>query len=204
MKITEIVWIFKKTRHIVEAFNNITIIYTNHNVVLKITFQIILFTIFTNKLNFRLVRASNYIQRFNLNIKHKSKKQHVISNALFRFVNVNINRSLKKIVDEKKLNALFIASLIKINSNFKSRIIANYKFNLNWQRILAILNINVNNDENIVKLLFYKKKRWFDFSIRRYYYRQSRIQTSLFLYITFRRSKYFSISLRWDWLCRLC
>ena len=77
------------------------------------------------------MRALNYIQRFNLNIKHKSKKQHIILNTLFRFVNVNINRSLKKIVDEKKLNALFIASLIKINLNFKNRIIVDYKFGFN-------------------------------------------------------------------------
>ena len=131
LKIIKIVWVFKKTRYIVEIFNNITIIYTNHNVALKITFQIILFTIFINKLKFRFVRASNYIQRFNLNIKHKFEKQHIISNALSRFVNVNINRSLKKIVNEKKLNAFFIASLIKINLNFKNRIIVDYKFDFN-------------------------------------------------------------------------
>ena len=158
LKIAEIVWILKKTRYIVEAFSSITVIYTNHGVALKITFQIILFIIFTNKLNLRFVRVSNYIQRFNLNIKHKSEKQHVISNALSRFVSANINRSLKKVVDEKELNVLFIASLIKMNSNFKSRIIVDYKFNLNWQRISAILNVNVNNGENVVKLLFYKRE----------------------------------------------
>ena len=83
LKIVDIIWMLKKTRYIVKVFNNIIIIYIDHDVVLKITFQTTLFITFTNKLNFRLIRASNYIQRFNLEIRHKFDKQHVVSNVLF-------------------------------------------------------------------------------------------------------------------------
>ena len=98
-----------------KIFNNIIIIYIDYDVVLKITFQTTLFITFTNKLNFRLIRASNYIQRFNFKIRHKFDKQHVVSNVLFRLFNVNVNTSHEKIVDENELNILFIVFLIKMN-----------------------------------------------------------------------------------------
>ena len=158
LKIVDIVWILKKTRHIVKIFNNIIIIYIDHDVVLKITFQTTLFITFINKLNFRLIRASNYIQRFNLDIRHKFDKQHVVSNVLSRLFNVNVNTSHEKIVNENELNALFIVSLMKMNQKFKDRILIDYKIDLNWQRIFVTLNIEIKNDENVAKLFFYKKK----------------------------------------------
>ena len=114
-----------------KVFSNTIIIYTDHDVVLKIASQTTLFTTFINKLNFRLIRASNYIQRFNLDIRHKFDKQHVVSNVLFRLFSVNVNTSHEKIVDESELNALFIVFLVKMNQKFKNRILIDYKIDLN-------------------------------------------------------------------------
>ena len=158
LKIIDIVWMFKKTRHIMKIFNNFIIIYIDHDVVLKIIFQIIFFITSIDKLNFRLIKTFDYIQRFTLNIKHKSKKQHIIFDVLFWFVNENINSSHEWQIDENKLNLLFIAILMKMKFNFKWRILNDYKNDLNWQRIFVILNSNANNDENVAKLFFYKKK----------------------------------------------
>ena len=131
LKIVDIVWMLKKTRHIVKIFNNIIIIYIDHDVVLKIIFQTTLFTTFTNKLKLRLICASNYIQRFNLEIRHKFDKQHVVSNVLFRLFSVNVNTSYEKIVNENELNALFTVSLMKMNQEFKNRILIDYKIDFN-------------------------------------------------------------------------
>ena len=61
------------------------------------------------------MRAFDYIQRFNLDIKYKLDKQYVMSNILFKLVNDNINSLVN--VDENEFDALFTISLIEINSN---------------------------------------------------------------------------------------
>ena len=119
----------KKIRYIIKTSNqSITIIiYINHDAALDITKQISFFTSFTNKLNFRLMRISNYIQRFNFDIRYKFDKQHIMSNAFFRLISDNIN-----VFDhDDELNALFTISLMKMNSNFKQRILNDYKSNFN-------------------------------------------------------------------------
>ena len=191
MKLAEIVWMLKKIRHLMKAaaFDLLIVIYTDYDVALKIIKQTSLITSFINKLNFRFIRVFDYLQRFNLNIRHKFDKQHIIFNAFSRLISDNIDFALRKFIDEKKFNVLtctltksltnnefltdntflaneksfakndkfvlFIISLIEMNSDFKQRILKDYKFNLNWQRISDVLKINNNDDENVVKLSFY-------------------------------------------------
>ena len=103
-----------------------TIIYTNHEVAFNIVSQTTLFIIFIDKLNFKFIRVFDYIQRFNLNIRYKFNKQHIVSNVLFKLLNNNIEF---KNVDN--LNVLFIASLIEINKIFRKRLLNDYKFDFN-------------------------------------------------------------------------
>ena len=102
------------------------------------------------------MKTSNYFQHFNLNIRHKSKKQYIISDVLSRSTFVNIVAKFfantKSFINENELNILFIVSLIKMNKVFRKRIIDDYKNDLNWQKIEIILNI-----ENDVKLSFSQK-----------------------------------------------
>jgi hypothetical protein len=107
----------------IEFFKKSTILFTDHESVLKIVKQTSLFTFFIDRLNLRLIRAFEYIQRFNVIIKHKSDKQHIVSNALFRLVNDNDESN---IFESKKLDALFIIALIKMKSKFKAKIIDEY------------------------------------------------------------------------------
>lgn len=66
-----------------ETAKNTIIFYTNYGAVLKIAKQIILFTSFIDKFNLRFIRASNYIQKFSIVLKHKFGKQHIIFDVLF-------------------------------------------------------------------------------------------------------------------------
>ena len=84
-----------------------------------------------DKLNLRFVRVSNYIQRFNLDIRHKSDKQHIVSDALSRLVNDNINASMIRNSDENEFDALFTISLIEMKKDFRNRILDDYKTDLN-------------------------------------------------------------------------
>lgn len=84
-----IVWVLREVRHIVEASTSTTIIYTDYGATLGIATQNTLTS--TDKLNLRLVRASDYIQRFDLELRHKSGKQHIVPDALSRLVSDNEN-----------------------------------------------------------------------------------------------------------------
>lgn len=86
------------------------IIYTDHEAVVEISCQEFLSTSFIDKLNLRLIQAFKYIQRFNLIIKHKSRKKHIVSNALFRlkFDQIEIKP------EEGELNALSASIQIRV------------------------------------------------------------------------------------------
>ena len=149
LEIAELVWVLRKIRHLIESSKHATIIYTNHEITLSIAKQITLFIFSTDKFNLRLVRVSNYIQRFNLIIKHKSKKLHIVFDALSR-----LSSSAKSDQLNDELNVLFIASLIEIDVEFKDRIIEKYIKNSDWHKIIKILN---NAKKNQIKLLFLRK-----------------------------------------------
>ena len=73
---------------------SLIIVYIDHVVNTSIARQIILNFVNTNKLNLRLMRISIYLSQFRLNVKHRSDKKHVISDALSRlfFDNEQINQ----------------------------------------------------------------------------------------------------------------
>ena len=64
-------------------------IYIDHDVVLKIIKQITFIISLTNKLNLRLIKAFDYVQRFNLKIRYKFEIQFVIFDVFSRFANFN-------------------------------------------------------------------------------------------------------------------
>ena len=117
------------------------IIYIDHFATISIFKQIILITSFIDKLNLRLIRASQYLFNFNITLRHKTNKSNVISNVLSRFSahitsqmnNVNkkeilniLYNQLIEVADEK-LNNIFIAMiyhviLIKMSNDFKQRL----------------------------------------------------------------------------------
>ena len=184
LEIAELVWVLKKTRHIVETSINKSIIYIDHDATLEIANQTIFTISSTDKLNFRLVRAFDYIQRFNLKIRHKLDKQHIVSDALFRLISVNINSSRH---EKDELDALFTVSLVEMNFVFKQRILNDYKTNLNWQKIVSTLNQNVElNSENVASLSFYRRKndlifRFEDITIDDHVYESCRLCISHFV-----------------------
>ena len=69
------------------------------------------------RINVRFIRASQFLRQFNFNVKYKSEKEHIISNALSRFVNLNFDKNISS--DHFELDAFydvifFIAILIKM------------------------------------------------------------------------------------------
>ena len=57
----------------IELLSIFIMIYIDHDVVLKIVKQITFIISSTNKLNLRLIKTFDYVQRFNLKIRYKFK-----------------------------------------------------------------------------------------------------------------------------------
>jgi hypothetical protein len=154
LKIANIVFIIRKIRHMIESFKKFTILFTDHESVLRIAKQTFLITSFIDRLNLRLIRVFEYIQRFNVIIRHKSNKQHIVLDVLSRFVSDND----EFVSNSEKLDALFIIILIEMNSSFKIKFIHEYFTDLKWKKILHMffvknnfitLSFSLNNDDLI-------------------------------------------------------
>lgn len=74
----------KKVRHLIEASNQPTVVYTDHGSIVQIVKQASLTNSSTDKLNLRLVRASEYLQRFTLDVRHKAGRTNYVLDALSR------------------------------------------------------------------------------------------------------------------------
>jgi len=117
-----------------------TIIYTDHTAAVEIEHQFSLNTTAVKKLNLRLVRASEYLQRFQLKIRYKSGKTNIISDALFRLFSSNnvhkrlASREYQPESDESILKALqanvstvtYAETLMKVSLRLQQRLKNDY------------------------------------------------------------------------------
>jgi hypothetical protein len=91
LKTVELIWVIKKIKHSIQSFEKSIIIQTNHAAIVNICKQTsIISTNSVMRMNLRLVRAFQFLSQFsNLKIRHKPKKYHLISDALFRLQSLN-------------------------------------------------------------------------------------------------------------------
>ena len=86
---------------------NPTIVYTDHMAKVLIACQTNLTTTTsTDKLNLHLVCALEYLQQFNLNVRHKLGKTHIIPNALLRLA----SRKASRLGNERELDMLTVTT----------------------------------------------------------------------------------------------
>ena len=105
----------------------------------------------TKKLNLRLIRTSEYLQRFRLEIRHKPDKTNVIPDALSRLT----SRSYRAKTDEFILDTVedFPVSVITVNKAFRRRLLDGYQES-RWVRAIAIIKANNRLGDNSVKLSY--------------------------------------------------
>jgi len=166
LEVVKLIWILKKTRHLIEAVEQLTIIYINHAAAVEIERQFSLNTITVKKLNLRLVRASEYLQRFQLKIQYKSGKTNIIPDALFRLLSSNnvhkwlASREYQLKSDESILEALqadvstvtYAETLMNVSLKLQQRLKNSYAKESRWGQILKMLNNNNTLGLNAVKL----------------------------------------------------
>ena len=103
------------------------------------------------RLNLRFVRASQFLQQFKLDVRHKPGKEHIIPDTLSRLASSNIG-TIEPSYSE--LDALFFynTTLVEIYPTLVSRIIAGYNADAWWSRLQ--IQVQANEDLGVNKASF--------------------------------------------------
>ncbi|SLM41474.1 reverse partial [Lasallia pustulata] len=84
LEMAGLVWAIKKLYHLIDSTAKLVIVYTDHSAITSIARQTTLSSSNTDKLNNRLIRASQYLAQFNINVRYKPGKHHLVPDALSR------------------------------------------------------------------------------------------------------------------------
>ena len=99
----------------------------------------------TERSNLRLMRASEYIQRFNLDIRHKPGKANTVPDALSRLANTALptNKAELDFTNISHVSAYnYMATLVEIKPEFKQTILDGYTKDVSYCQITDILDSN--------------------------------------------------------------
>lgn len=158
LEIAGFVWTIKKVRHMVESSAQPVIIQTDHSAILDIMKQSsITSTTSTLRMNVRLVRASQFLRQFQLDVRHKPGKEHIVPDALSRLASANTLSDLAG--DHSELDALYgyatqglnaarsdlyaySATIVSMDEGFRSRLKAGYLEDPQWKKIAAMIDVN--------------------------------------------------------------
>jgi hypothetical protein len=143
LKMTAVVWVIKKLHHMIRASRHFTIIWTDHSATTVIVKQTKLITFNTDKLNLRLIRIVMYLSQFELDVRYKSERDHVISDALFRLS--SFDNSTEKISNTLKNVNAYVEIMIEMSSSFKNRLIEEYKTDKQRSSLYEMLNNSQKN-----------------------------------------------------------
>ena len=161
LEVAGLVWVLKKVRHMAESTT--THILTDHSSIVDIATQKSLNTSAAWKMNLRLVRASKFFQRFDLDVKHKPGKDNVVPDALSRLASSNKSNYPPT---RSELDALhctscdtvpvyqYAATLVEMSEDFKKKVFEGYKKDLGWKRIKEQICSNEELGEDVAKLRF--------------------------------------------------
>ena len=151
LKMIELVWVVKRIRHMIESAKKITLIFIDYIANFSIAKQTTLNSENIDKFNLRLIKISAYFSQFNIDIKYKSKKVNIVSNALSKFSSIssfrndanmntlNIDSYHCVIQDIAVIIHVFQKSLIAIISDFRAKLSNNYFKNKIWSKIVKSL-----------------------------------------------------------------
>lgn len=126
LKVTDLVWVVRQVRHMIEFIKLSTILYTNHFATISIARQISLVFTNVNKLNLRLMRVSQCLSMFELNIWYKLNIRNIVFDALSRLLERCSESVLFSKDDEDIRKTLHIcvwsATLVEMFSKFRKRL----------------------------------------------------------------------------------
>jgi len=124
-----LVWTIKRIRHMVVSAERPPIVITDHSATAGIARQTSLTSSSVDKLNQHLVRASQYLSQFDLDIRWRPGKSHTVPDALSRLL------ADSKSTQEDTLDALtFNIMVVEIDPAFKRELQQAYQHDWFWNR----------------------------------------------------------------------
>ena len=103
------------------------------------------------KLNLRLIRASEYLQRFRLNVRYKPGKANIIPDALLRLASREYRAETNESLDVLSVQC-YPVSLVEISPEFRQRLIDGYDTEPRWTRVRQMVRDNNALGDNAAKL----------------------------------------------------
>ena len=153
LEIAGFVWVVKKVRHIIKLSKSSVIIQTDYSAIINILQQSsITSTTSTMRLNLRLVRASQFLQQFKLDVRYKPGKEHIIPDALSRLASANRHPD----PEHSELDALFTynPTFVKMHPALVSQILEGYQADPWWARLHWQIQENDDLGPNAATLSF--------------------------------------------------
>ena len=161
LEVAGLVWVVKKLRHMIETAELPVIVYTDHAAAVGISKQSSLNTTSIEKLNLKLVRSSEYLQRFRLEVRHRPGVTNVIPDALSR---LPIVKDTKEYLLERDYNlyseegraveeaeeavSAYPVTMVEMSEEFKERVKEGYKVDPRCIRLRAMIEENAGLREN--------------------------------------------------------
>lgn len=151
LEMAGLVWVVRRARHLIEASQHVTVIFTDHAANASIAKQTTLSSSNTDKLNLRLVRASAYLSQFRLDIRYRPGKRHVIPDALSRlpaeksFLDEGNNLDLESyhggMEDPSDNDQCFAyhGALVSMSPAFRQQLIDGYAKEKSWTGLISML-----------------------------------------------------------------
>ena len=146
LEVSCLVWTLRKIRHLIEASDLPVVVYTDHAATVGLSRQKTLSSVAVENLNLRLVRASMYIQQFNIVVHHKQGKENQIADALSRLPRKGDKKLKREKKDEFDLDTLCVSSycaqstaIIELSEDFKTDVRRAYPDDARYQAIINVL-----------------------------------------------------------------
>ncbi|SLM34971.1 transposon tf2-1 polyprotein [Lasallia pustulata] len=141
LEVAALVWTLRKTRHLVESCTKPAIGFTDHSATTSIAKQTTLSSSSTDKVNLRLVRASQYVSTFDLDIRFRPGKQHIVPDALSRLMNKAAEEQVGTSSDEGTLDEVFAfhVSLVELTESYRAKLVKAYNEDKQWSKIIGAL-----------------------------------------------------------------
>lgn len=144
LKMTTLIWTVRRISHMIKSSKQFTIIYIDHEVNSTIAAETKLNIININKLNLKLIRIFIYFFQFRLNVRHRSKKFNVMSDAFSRLPNKSSTKNENSLdIDAKnsKFDQMYayVTILIKMSTEFRKMLIDGYVKDSTWKKFKFML-----------------------------------------------------------------
>ena len=155
LEIAGFVWTVKKVRHLIESSVKPIRIQTDHSAILDLLKQTSIVSTSTLRLNVRLIRASQFLRQFNLQVSHKPGKEHILPDALSRLASLNG----EQLSDEhSELDVLYTTTMVEMSEAFHDKCLQGYQKDGFWKRISQQIDDNDALNENAAILPFVRGK----------------------------------------------